>query len=291
MSGFLQLTFELGSIAAETAEECCYGCGATALTYLDGRDDPVLEPALGELRLWPITCLRALFPAETDSIELVQALSATLGISSAAITIQRIEDRAWEREWLRDFHAMRFGSRLWICPSHERVEQPGAEVIQLDPGLAFGTGTHPTTAMCLEWLDRHAVPGMTWIDFGCGSGILGIAAAKLRAKHVHCFDIDSQALLATLENARANAVAARVTIHQSSETLPSVDALLANILSASLCALAPQFAKLVRKNGRIILAGVLERDTPEVTRAYDAWFDIHPFENREGWIGLDGTRH
>ena len=124
-----------------------------------------------------------------------QALAERLGIPAGGLTTEHIEDRVWEREWLRDFHARRFGQRLWVCPHHEQVTAPGAVVVSMDPGLAFGTGTHPTTALCLEWLDRHIGGGERVIDFGCGSGVLAIAAIKLGAAAAHCFDIDPQALL------------------------------------------------------------------------------------------------
>jgi ribosomal protein L11 methyltransferase len=293
MSAFWQLSFELGSLDPSSAEESCFDIGATSVTFVDAHDDPVLEPLPGEFRLWPTTRMRALFTAAVDdSQELVHALSGALRIPVASIEAERIEDRVWEREWLRDFHAMRFGRRLWVCPHHEQVSEPGAVVVHMDPGLAFGTGTHPTTALCLEWLDKQVAAGQTCIDFGCGSGILAVAALKLGASRAHCFDIDSQALTATRENAAVNGVQARLTICETAAALPEgVDVLLANILSGPLCELAPTFASLVRPGGSIVLAGLLEAQVPDVTRAYDAWFDIHPFESRDGWAGLSGKRN
>jgi ribosomal protein L11 methyltransferase len=292
MSGFWQLSFDLGKLDPESAEASCFECGAVSLTFVDAHDDPVLEPLPGEFRLWPTTRLRVLF-AEVDApAQLVTALSEALNIPAAAIQPERIEDRIWEREWLRDFHAMRFGRRLWICPHHEQVTEPGAVVVQMDPGLAFGTGTHPTTAACLEWLDRHAAPGQRVIDYGCGSGILGVAAIKLGSKEVYSFDIDPQALIATAENARANEVEARVTICHSADALPAgADVLVANILSGPLCELAQAFGSLVRPGGSVVLAGLLEAEAADVTRAYGTWFDIHPFDTREGWMGLSGKRN
>jgi ribosomal protein L11 methyltransferase len=291
VSGFWQLSFELGNRDPSLTEDSCFELGATSVTYVDAHDDPVLEPLPGEFRLWPTTRLRALFPGETDSQAIAFALSAALDIPVGGLNTERIEDRVWEREWLRDFHARRFGQRLWICPHHEQVTEPGAVIVRMDPGLAFGTGTHPTTALCLEWLDRHVAGGEQLIDFGCGSGVLGIAAVQLGAAAAHCFDIDPQALTATRENAEANALQSRVSIYERADGLPTgVAILVANILSGPLCELAPTFASLVREGGSIVLAGLLEQEAADVTEAYTAWFDIHPFEVREGWSGLAGKR-
>jgi ribosomal protein L11 methyltransferase len=291
MSGFWQLSFELGARDPSSAEESCFDLGATSVTYVDAQDDPVLEPLPGEFRLWPTTRLRALFADGADPQEIARALAGALAIPPGDLQTERIEDRVWEREWLRDFHAMRFGRRLWVCPHHEQVTETDAVVVRMDPGLAFGTGTHPTTALCLEWLDRHIAADQRFIDFGCGSGVLAIAALKLGAREAHCFDIDPQALIATRENAAANAVEHRLTAYESAAGLPSgVDVLVANILSGPLCELAPTFGSLVRPGGSIVLAGLLEQEAADVTQAYGAWFDIRPFESREGWSGLAGKR-
>jgi len=313
VTSFIELSFELGPLDAEAAENACFACGAASVTLVDSRDDPILEPLPGEFRLWPATRLQALFvvpddpspgetprpdargvatPQATATAILTEQLAAMLGIPATLISARGIADRLWEREWLKDFHAMRFGERLWVCPHHEQVTDPGAVVVRMDPGLAFGTGTHPTTALCLEWLDRNPPAGGRVIDYGCGSGILAIAAARLGAAEVHCFDIDPQALIATRDNATANGLAARVQLHAAAESLPKgVDVLLSNILSGPLRELAPRFADLVRPGGDLVLAGLLEHQAPDVTRAYDACFDIRPFGQREGWVGLSGRRH
>jgi ribosomal protein L11 methyltransferase len=294
VTSFVELSFELGPLDPETAEAACFACGATAVTFVDSRDDPVLEPLPGEFRLWPATRLQVLFPgADADEPQrLSRVLSEALAIPPTIIAARVVEDRAWEREWLKDFHAMRFGQRLWICPHHEQVSDPNAIVVKMDPGLAFGTGTHPTTALCLEWLDRRLVAGARVIDYGCGSGVLAVAGVMLGAAEAHCFDIDPQALIATRDNAEANGIAGRVVLHNSMESLPQgSDVLLSNILSGPLCELAPHFASLVRRGGDLILAGLMEQEVSDVTRAYDAWFDIRPFGQREGWVGLSGRRH
>jgi len=320
---FLELSFDLGRLDAQTAEDAAFDCGALAVTFVDARDDsvnhstksgstrqaswspldttpdfvgtPVLEPAPGTTPLWPATRIKCLFAAERPVPATheapVAALAASLGIDTALIEVLPIADRAWEREWLKDFHALCFGRRLWVCPHHERVSAPDAVVVALDPGLAFGTGTHASTALCLTWLDAHPPAAARVIDYGCGSGVLGIAAARLGAAEVHAFDIDPQALLATGENARANAVEGRLQVHTSAEALPAAtDVLLANILAAPLCALAPRFAVLVRPGGRVVLAGLMEHQAAEVTAAYATCFDVVRFGERDGWVCLVGQR-
>ena len=319
MAAFLELSFDLGALDAHAAESAAFDCGAFAVTFVDARDDsPVLEPAPGETPLWPATRVKCLF-ADAAALgvnapaTVAAALAATLGIDASQIETQSLADRAWEREWLKDLHAMRFGRRLWVCPHHERVSAPDAVIVSLDPGLAFGTGTHASTALCLEFLDAHflASPapaehfaqnqargleaplsrGTRVIDYGCGSGVLGIAAARLGAAEVHAYDIDPQALIATADNARANDVQARLQVHASAAALPSgADVLLANILAAPLCLLAPRFAALLRPGGQVVLAGLMSHEAAEVTAAYAPCFDVVRFGERDGWACLTGRR-
>jgi ribosomal protein L11 methyltransferase len=314
VAAFLTLSFELGSLDPQAAEAACFELGARAVTFADAGDSPVLEPLPGELKLWPATRLTALFEATEASHALVPRLAARLALAPQLIEAAGVPERIWEREWLRDFHALRFGTRLWVCPHHETVSDPGAVVVRLDPGLAFGTGTHPSTALCLEWLDAHmpARPAaaepfegrpaqgldahmparMRVIDYGCGSGVLALAAAKLGASAVHCFDIDPQALIAARDNARGNGIARRVRVHEAAATLPRpVELLLANILSRPLCALAPEFAHLVGPGGRLVLAGLMRHEVPEVTGAYAAWFDVAVAGECDEWVCLAGERH
>src|SRR5688500_2607949 len=208
----LALTLTLDGLDAERVEESCFEFGAVAVSYTDQRDDPILEPAPGEFRLWPHSRLQALFSFETSPEELVACLSHVLRVEPARLSVETLADKVWEREWLRDFHPMCFGRRLWVAPHHAHVHTQGAGVVTLDPGLAFGTGTHATTAMCLAWLDEHVVDGQLAIDFGCGSGVLAVAAVKLGARSAHAFDIDPQALTATRDNALANGVEGQVRV-------------------------------------------------------------------------------
>lgn len=292
MAGYLELSFDLGSLDPEAAEAACFASAAVSVTMVDAQDDPVLEPRPGELRLWPHTRARCLFTQEADIPGLVRRLGAALGIEPARIEWLAVPDRVWEREWLKDFHAMRFGERLWVCPFHEEVTDPGAVVVNLDPGLCFGTGTHASTALCLGWLDARLAPGARVIDYGCGSGVLSLAAAKLGAIAVHAFDIDPQALIATADNARANAVEPWVHVHGQADSLPGgVDVLLANIISGALCELAPGFAALTRPGGQVVLGGIMEPQVAEVTAAYAPCFDVTRFGGRDGWACLAGRRH
>ena len=287
----LALAFDLGAADAADVEAACFASGALAVTFSDARDDAVLEPAPGEVRLWPATRVTALYAAETSSAAVLVELATRLGLDAGRITAHCIADRVWEREWLRDFHAMCFGRRLWICPQHESVHAPEAVIVRLDPGLAFGTGTHPSTALCLEWLDGAPLAGRSVIDYGCGSGVLAIAAARLGAAAVTAFDIDPQALIATRENAAANDVAATVQVVERAADLPGVaDVLLANILAGTLVDLRAELAARVRPGGALLLAGILTVQAEAVTAAYKPWFDMEISGARDGWVALRGAR-
>lgn len=317
MAVTVAVSFDLGSLDPEGAESVCLACGAAAVTFVDSRDDPVLEPLPGEMRLWPATRLSALFLGAGEPRSLAAGIAAALGLPPALVTAEVLPERAWEREWLKDFHAMRFGERLWVCPRRERVSAANAAVVTLDPGLAFGTGTHPSTAMCLFWLDAHAhllgapaehsvgrhaqgldahahllgAPAARVIDYGCGSGVLALAAAKLGAAEVHCFDIDGQALIATRDNALENGVTGVLHIHERADGLPSaVDVLMANILSGPLCTLAPAFAARVRPGGEAVLAGIMRHEARDVTGAYAPWFDVEVFRESGDWSCLSAVR-
>lgn len=288
---FLELSFALEGLDADAAEQACVGLGALSITFSDERDDAVYEPRAGEIRLWPATRVQALFGAAQADPGLISALAQALGVQPHRLHARAVPDRAWEREWLRDFHALRFGRRLWICPRHERVEAPEAVVVRLDPGLAFGTGTHASTALCLQWLDGAALAGRELIDYGCGSGVLAIAALRLGARRAYCFDVDPQALLATRENAEDNGVADRLQLCERDQELPSDgELLLVNILSEVLHRLCTRFATLLAPGGQILLCGILAAEAAAVTAQYSAWFDMQTYRESEGWTALCGTR-
>jgi len=287
----LGLKFEVQSAQAEHAERVCFAAGALAVTLSDARDDAILEPAPGEIRMWPMIRLAALFDATAATPQLLAGVAAKLGVRVGDLQVHSIEDRAWERECLADFHAMRFGRRLWICPRHEACPDPNGVFVQLDPGLAFGTGTHPSTALCLEWLDAATLERCRMIDYGCGSGILSLVAAKLGAAQVYAFDIDPQACLATRENAASNNLATCVHVRESEAQLPRpCDLLIANILSEAHCRLAEHYARLLAPGAQLVLAGILAGQQDEVAAACSAWFDMEPIGARDGWIALGGTK-
>jgi ribosomal protein L11 methyltransferase len=288
MSAWLALSLELEGLDPELAEQACFEAGAASVTLTDAADDAILEPAPGELRLWPHTVLKALFPAETAGPATLVRLAAALGVPADRIRAEHVRNRIWEREWLRDFRPMRFGRRLWIVPHHEAPpDDPVAVVVRLDPGLAFGTGTHPSTALCLTWLDAHLQPGCTVIDYGCGSGVLAVAAVKLGARIAHGYDIDPQALIATRDNAAANDVADRVVVHEQLEGLPATaDVLVANILAGTLIELAPALCARLAPGGRLVLAGILRQQVHEVRAAFAPLHPVRVFAERDDWAAL-----
>lgn len=285
---FLQLTFESSSLKnPEALEAACFAAGALSVTLTDAADTPILEPALHTTPLWPRVRVAVLFAADASRAEIV----AALGDVPPEHAFTEIADRAWEREWLADFKPMPFGARLWICPHEQSVAAKDAVVVKLDPGLAFGTGTHATTAMCLQWLDGAQLEGREVIDYGCGSGILAIAAVKLGALRAFAVDHDPQALLATRENAERNGVERRIEVLPSHAPIKQVDVLLANILALPLIEFAPYFQTLVRPRGHLVLSGILADQAEAVTAAYAPWFDMDEPAHQNGWVRLHGTRH
>lgn len=288
---FHQLVFEVPGAEFDHAEDACNRLGAIALALADAGDEPLLEPKPGETPLWQSLKLRAIFSVSIDPKIAAATLEAVLRLPPGAIGIEYVEDRPWEREWLKDFRPMCFGSRLWVCPAGQRPDQSAAVVLEFDPGLAFGTGTHATTALCLEWLDRNINGGERVLDYGCGSGILALAALKLGAARATAFDIDPQALHATRENSLKNGLSSRVAIHDRAGDIDdSFDFVLANILAGPLIEIAPCLARMTRSGGSLLLAGMLAQQAAEVAQAYRPWFDIGPVAEREGWTLLAGRR-
>ncbi len=290
---WLQLTLEAIDHDPEQLEDALLMAGALAVTLEDAGDQPVLEPPPGATPLWAHTRVTGLFDAQTD-IEVVKGrlqrfLHAPV-LPECRLT--ELEERDWVRAWMEHFHPMRFGRRLWICPTNQTPPEPAAITVRLDPGLAFGTGTHPTTALCLEWLDGADLRGQTVLDYGCGSGILAIAATKLGARKIWAVDIDPQALLASDDNADENGVEDHIELaHPAAlpETL-TVDVLLANILAGTLVRLAPEFARRVRPGGRLVLSGILEPHVEAVRTAFLRDFAFDPVRRREDWVLLEAVR-
>ena len=288
---FHQLVIELPGAELERIEDACVRLGAIAVSLFDAGDEPLLEPGPGETPLWQSVRLRALFTESVDPDLTAATIAAVLGLAPARIAVEHVEDRVWEREWLKDFRPMRFGRRLWVVPAGQQPEGHAAALLELDPGLAFGTGTHATTALCLEWLDAHVQGGERVLDYGSGSGILALAALKLGASAAVAFDIDPQALIATRENAAKNGLGGKITVAERAGRIAGpFDIVLANILAGPLVELAPRLAPMARTGGDLVLAGLLERQAAEVAQAYRPWFDIGPAAEREGWTLLAGRR-
>jgi len=289
---WLQLLMDSSADAAERLAEAMSAAGAAAVTLQDSADQPLYEPPPGATPLWRATRVVGLFDADEEGEAVLARLRGALdGAPLPPWRWELLEDREWSRVWEERFAPMRFGERLWIVPGAHTPPVADAVNIRLDPGLAFGTGTHPTTRLCLEWLDRHPPAGLQVIDYGCGSGILALAAARLGALSVAAVDNDPQALIATRENARRNEVASLVHPFPP-ESLPEVpaDLLLANILAGPLISLAPRLTRLVRPGGRLLLSGILEPQADAVESAYSDSFHFTPAACQEGWVRLVGKR-
>ncbi len=289
---WLQLSIEASKPEAEQVAASLEAAGALSVTLADAADEPQLEPGPGETPLWSQIRVSALFDADPESEVLVGRLSRELGDELGADPlVERIADQVWERVWLDTFTPTRFGRRLWVCPHGQTPDDPEAILVALDPGLAFGTGHHPTTALCLEWLDGTALAGKSVLDYGCGSGILAIAALRLGAAQAIAVDHDPQALEATRDNAQANKVAGRLAICRPDD-LPdvTVDCVIANILAGPLIALAPRLVDALRPGGALALSGVLTDQVEAVSLAYSTRIALAPPQAREDWALISGLR-
>lgn len=288
---WLQLIIHTDRRHAEAIDEALLEVGAVSVTLQDDADQPILEPALGETPLWDATRITGLFEADVDTEQTRQALLAQLPEPPSKMKWEQLEDKDWEREWMANFKPICCGERLWICPSWQAPPEPSAVNLMLDPGLAFGTGTHPTTFLCLQWLDQQPLHQRHLVDFGCGSGILGIAALLLGAKQVIGVDIDPQALLATRDNATRNGLPADampVYLPEDAPT-PQADIVLANILAGPLVELAPSLSAQVSIGGKLCLSGILATQADTVMAAYPN-FDFDPVAQKEEWVRLTATK-
>ncbi len=292
-SDWIQLTVTARAEHAEQVSDALTAAGALAVTVHGDDAHEVLEPPPGATPLWELNKIVGLFAAGTPMAPVLARLRADAGpalIGESAVTT--LVDQAWERACLNDFKPMRFGVRTWVCPSWgELPQQQDAVILHLDPGLAFGTGSHATTALCLAWLDAHPPAGLAVVDYGCGSGILGICAAKHGAARVWCVDYDPQALLATRDNAERNAVATHIETHTPEHDGDiRAQVVLANILAAPLIDLAPRFEAMLQPGGHIVLAGLLSDQAGAVIDAYRPWVELQIANTRDGWALLTGRR-
>lgn len=296
---FLELSLTLHESERERIELALEECGALAVTLLDAEVDTpneraILEPGVGETPLWGEIALTALFDAHADRVGLVHVLTDLVpGIEPAQIEFREVADQDWTRVWMDRFQPMRFGRRLWIYPS--TIEPPDGDpeavIVRLDPGLAFGTGTHPTTSLCLEWLDGLDLAGKTVTDFGCGSGVLAIAALKLGAARVIGVDNDPQALAASRDNALRNGVGEYLDLHapENFSDTPA-DVFVANILAGPLAELASRFARCMKAGAPFALSGILNGQERELLDRYAAIADDLRIVAREDWVRIEGTR-
>lgn len=283
-----ELSITAGPEQVELFSDILNGSGALSVTYQDAGDQPVYEPEPGKTDVWQCTTVTGLFEEGLDLTSLQVRLKNEFNVESE---LTRLEEQIWERTWLDHFQPMNFGERLSICPTGQSVEEPDRVILTLDPGLAFGTGTHPTTALCLEWLDSQMLNDKTVIDYGCGSGILAIAALLLGAKQAICVDIDPQALTATMENATKNGVADRISCYLPEQfKTQQADFVLANILATPLISLSKEINELVAPAGKIVLSGILKEQTEEVSEVYRPLFQLEKPVFREEWARISGKR-
>ncbi|UZJ44857.1 50S ribosomal protein L11 methyltransferase [Marinimicrobium sp. C6131] len=289
---WLQLKLTTDRDSAEGLEDLLLASGAVSVTLEDDADQPILEPALGETPLWDQVRLTGLYDADIDTRTVSERLATAWSQPLPEHRWEQLEDKNWEREWMSHYQAIRCGERLWICPSWQEPPEPDKVNLMLDPGLAFGTGTHPTTFLCLQWLDQQRLDGLDLVDFGCGSGILGVAALLLGADRVTGVDIDPQALTATRDNAARNALPENAMPVYLPGQCPEVtaDIMLANILAGPLVELAPQLQRMTRLDGKICLSGILANQADTVMEAYRPWFDFDPVAEQDGWVRLTGTK-
>ena len=285
---WIQLRINTTSEFAEEISEQLEQSGAVSVTFQDTYDNPVFEPLPGETKLWGNTDVVGLYDAQTNTDE----LKAILNLEQYSYKIEQLEDKDWEREWMDNFHPMQFGQRLWICPSWRDVPDPNAVNVMLDPGLAFGTGTHPTTALCLTWLESLELNNKLVIDYGCGSGILAIAALKLGAKRVIGIDIDPQAIQASYDNAQRNSVDDKIELYLAKDIPDNLqaDVVVANILAGPLKELEPQINKLVKSHGQLGLSGILATQSSSVCSAYQTHFDLDPVIEQDEWCRITGKK-
>lgn len=273
-------------------EELLLAAGAASVTLEDAGDEALLEPAVGTTPLWRDVRVSGLFRADADMAAVLATLPAELRPRARP---EILEDRDWEREWMRHYRPMQFGERLWVCPSWQPPPRDDAVNLLLDPGLAFGTGTHATTALCLRALDGLPLEGAQVVDFGCGSGILAIAAARLGAARVLAVDNDPQALVATGDNAQRNAVAPLLEVHPA-QSLPraawqgQADLVVANILAGPLAALRDTLCELLAPGGRLLLAGLLDTQLPALEAHYAPRIRLEEAAREDEWVLLAGGR-
>ena len=296
---WIQLKVEVLPDQIEVIEDSMLLEGAQAVTLQDGADQPILEPELGTMPIWDKTIVIGLFDAEINGDQLIANMQELFAcdpkmqrVSFPKHKLELVEDKDWERAWMDNFHAMPFGDRLWVCPSWKDPEDKDAVNLMLDPGLAFGTGTHPTTAHCLRFLDATVKGSELVVDYGCGSGILGIAALLLGSERMLGVDNDPQALIATRQNAERNSIEAQrydVVFPENTHKVEA-DIMVANILAGPLISLAENIARLTKPGGKLAISGLLSHQADEVRHAYEPLFNMYFMEQMDDWVILTGSK-
>jgi len=273
-------------------EAAFFVCGALSISLIDAEDQPILEPAPGEMPIWDRVIMVGLFSGDESESALAKALSIALERPIEASQLERLEDQAWERAWMADFKPMHFGGELWVVPSYAEPPQPNATNLRLDPGLAFGSGTHNTTALCLRWLANADLNGKTVLDFGCGSGVLAVAALLLGADRAIGTDIDPQAITASNDNALTNGVAERLELYLP-EDMPATQAevVLANILFEPLRELRDVLLSYAAPGAHVVLSGVLDSQADDLKAHYSPVLDDIELVIDGDWCMLSGFRH
>jgi ribosomal protein L11 methyltransferase len=291
---WIQLRVTTTEEKAEQVSDMLMGWGAQAVSFLDAHDTPIYEPMPGEVIYWTNTVVVGLFDAEHPMDKVVKQLKQVAFFKDGVdYKLEQLEDKDWEREWMDNFHPIKFGQRLWVCPSWRDIPDPTAVNVMLDPGLAFGTGTHPTTALCMQWLDATIQPEQTVVDFGCGSGILGIAALKLGAKRVIGVDIDPQAIEASTANAKRNNVEGQIELYLPKDQPKDfqADVVVANILAGPLAELKAVISAYVKPGGKLALSGILQSQAQSVIDAYSDEFSFDPIALQDEWVRLSALKH
>ncbi len=286
-----QVSVDVADAQSEVATAVLESAGALSVTLQDAGDELLIEPDPDASPLWKTVRLIALFAPDIELAGVQQQLRACLADSQLEVRVEVLADRDWSTTWREGLHPMCFGKRLWVCPTDVACPQDDAVVVRLDPGNAFGSGTHATTAMCLEWLDSHPPRGQTVIDYGCGSGILAIAAAKLGAVSVHAVDIDAQAITVCRDNARLNGIHSGFNVQLPVDFAPpQADLVIANILANPLQELAGELAAMLNPGGTILLTGILADQSDAVVVAYQSWIDFDTPLVRDEWVLLAGSK-
>ena len=288
---WIQINTVVAEAIAEPLSDAFMEVNAASVTFEDAQDQPIFEPELGTTPIWDKTKVVGLFDAEIEPQAVIQQLTLLMpDVPAAAYKIEQLEDKDWIRAWMDLFKPMQFGDNLWIVPSWLEAPQPDAVNLMLDPGMAFGTGTHPTTSLCLTWLDQHVPKNLSVIDYGCGSGILALAAQKLGAASVAGTDIDPQAITASRQNAERNHEKIPFELVKDFDSEP-VDVLVANILAGPVKELAPEFIRLLKPGGTLILSGLLANQAEGLISHYRGLgVELDTFEQLDEWGLLAGTR-